>query len=98
MRKRSYPSYDSHNAVVPATVRRRIPQAIAALVLAAACLPAAAQVAEIEVATVPGGIRVPFQSHNQKVVRNDYGIFATRGDRQSSPGHFWLRPAAPTAA
>ncbi len=60
----------------------------AAFVLAGGA-PAAAQVT-IDVATIPGGIRVPFQSHNQKVVQNDYGIFATRGDRESVPGHFWL--------
>ena len=63
--------------------------AMAALMTAVACHPAGAQVT-IEVATVPGGNRVPFQSHNQKVVQNAYGFFATRGDRTSVPGHFWL--------
>lgn len=59
----------------------------ATLMTAGACQPAAAQ-ETIEVATIPGGIRVPFQSHNQKVVQNAYGIFATRGDRESVPGHY----------
>ncbi|MCX6996440.1 MAG: hypothetical protein NTV49_04995 [Kiritimatiellaeota bacterium] len=71
-----------------ATVLKFSRWALAALVTAGACYPAVAQVT-IDVATIPG-FRVPFQSHNQKVVQNDYGIFATRGDRESVPGHFWL--------
>jgi len=75
-----------HNATGSRGIRG-IPHGVGALMIAAACLPAAGQVAGIEVATVPGR-KVPFQSHNQKVVRNAHGIFATRGDRDNP--HFWL--------
>jgi len=61
--------------LLPAPAIRRWGMAV---VVAAGVMagPAAGQVAEIEMAPVPFG--VPFQSHNQKVVQNAHGIFATR--------------------
>ena len=63
------------------------PWAVTAIWVSAVCGQVVGQVATIEVAAIPGR-KVPFQSHNQKVVQNAHGIFATRGDRDNP--HFWL--------
>jgi len=50
--------------------------------------PAAGGVRKIELTGRKGGVQggIPFQSHNQKVVQNDNGIFITHGRREAPTG------------